>query len=158
MLVALIVGAIRTAVEGSTDPLFVLETLNRQLVGRHSALATCLALSIAADGSVTLANAGHIPPYLNGAPVAMEGALPLGMIDGADFSVMRFPLIAGDTLVVMSDGVPEATNEKGELFGFDRIAQLLAGKLTISALAEAAQQHGQNDDISLVALTRTATA
>ena len=41
---------------------------------------------------MTLANAGHLPPYLNGEPMAMEGALPLGMIDGAEFSVTRFLL------------------------------------------------------------------
>ena len=156
MLVALIVGVIRAAVEADTDPLSILQTLNRQLVGRRSAQATCLAMSIAADGWVTLANAGHIPPYLNGSPVAMEGALPLGFITGAEFSVMRFQLAPDDRLVVLSDGVAEAMNEKGELFGFDRIAQLLAGKLNIAALAEAAQSFGQNDDISLVALTRTA--
>jgi Stage II sporulation protein E (SpoIIE) len=156
MLVALIVGAVRTATEATTDPLSILEILNRRLVGRSSAQATCLAMSIAANGSVTLANAGHIPPYVNGLPLAMEGALPLGILSEAEFSVMRFQLPPEDRLVVISDGVPEAMNENGELFGFDRIAQLLRDKLNITAIAEAVQNFGQNDDISLVALTRTA--
>ena len=45
---------------------------------RGDARATCLALRIARDGTVTLTNAGHLPPYLNGEPVEIEGSLPLG--------------------------------------------------------------------------------
>lgn len=82
MTVALLVGAVRTAAETSAEPEFVLGALNRRLLGRSDAQATCLALSISPDGEITLANAGHVPPYLNGDPVAMEGALPLGMMPG----------------------------------------------------------------------------
>jgi hypothetical protein len=156
MTVALLIGAIRSTAELNSDPLVVLEALNRRLIGRDSSQATCLALSIAADGSCTLANAGHLPPYLNGKPLDMEGALPLGMIDGAEFSVMHFKIHPNDKLVMVSDGILEATNVKGELFGFDRIAELLANNIAVKALADAAQLFGQEDDISLVAVTRTA--
>jgi Stage II sporulation protein E (SpoIIE) len=81
MLVALLVGAVRMGAESNPDPLFLLQALNRRLLGRGDAQATCLALTIARDGEVTLANAGHMPPYLNGEPMTMEGALPLGMIE-----------------------------------------------------------------------------
>ncbi|MBB5055737.1 hypothetical protein HDF16_000406 [Granulicella aggregans] len=155
MTVALLIGAIRSTAELNSDPLIVLEALNRRLIGRESSQATCLALSIAADGSCTLANAGHLPPYLNGKPLDMEGALPLGMIDGAEFSVMHFNLADDDKLVMVSDGILEATNEKGELFGFDRVAELLRNNGAVKALADAAQLFGQEDDISLVAVTRT---
>jgi hypothetical protein len=156
MTVALLIGAIRSTAELNSDPLAVLEALNRRLIGRDSSQATCLALSIAADGSCTLANAGHLPPYLNGKPLDMEGALPLGMIDGAEFTAMRFTLADDDKLVMVSDGILEATNAKGELFGFDRIAELLQQNIAVKALADAAQLFGQEDDISLVAVTRTA--
>jgi len=156
MLVALLVGAIRSTAELNPDPLFILQALNRRLLGRRSAQATCLALRIAADGSATLANAGHLPPYLNGAPLDMQGALPLGIIDGADFSVMHFQLTSNEKLVVISDGILEATDAHGELFGFDRVAELLRNSTPVKALADAAQLFGQNDDISLVAVTRTA--
>jgi len=92
MLVALLVGAIRTAASFNTDPRFVLGQLNERLLGRSNAQATCLALRIGADGTVTLANAGHMPPYLNGEMMSVEGALPLGMLAGPEFSVMRFKL------------------------------------------------------------------
>ena len=120
MLVALLVGAIRIAAEVDSDPLFVLQALNRRLLGRGEAHATCLAMRIAADGAVTLANAGHLPPYLNGQPIAVEGALPLGVIDNAEFTVTHFQLQENDRLVLASDGIVEAMDEQGQLFGFER--------------------------------------
>ena len=64
MLLALLVGAIRTALESSDDPATVLGVLNRRLMGRSQGATTCLELRITAKGDVTLANAGHMPPYL----------------------------------------------------------------------------------------------
>jgi hypothetical protein len=156
MLVALLVGAIRTAAQYDADPLAVLCTLNLRLLGRGSAAATCLALRIAADGTVKLANAGHLPPYLNAQPIAMEGALPLGMLEGAEFSVMHFQLQPGDKLLIVSDGISEATDANGSLFGFERIEQMLRNSASNADLIRAAQDFGQEDDISLIALTRTA--
>jgi hypothetical protein len=155
MLVALLVGAIRSTSDWSTDPMVILKALNQRLMGRHDAHATCLALRIAADGEATLANAGHMPPYLNGEPVAMEGALPLGMIEGAELSVMHFQLKQDDKLVLMSDGIAEATDAEGHLFGFERVHEPLRTATTAAAVANAAQSFGQEDDISVISLTRT---
>ncbi|HET8638228.1 MAG TPA: SpoIIE family protein phosphatase [Acidobacteriaceae bacterium] len=156
MLVALIVGTIRTAIEKSFEPLDVLHALNRRLCERGNAHATCLALRISADGAVTLANAGHLPPYLNGKELPMQGAVPLGMDLGADFASMRFQLAPNDRLMLLSDGVAEAQDEQGRLFGFDRIQTLLAGPVSAAEIASAAQKFGQHDDISIVSITRTA--
>jgi hypothetical protein len=155
MLVALLVGAIRSTAETNFDPLFVLEALNRRLLGRGHAHATCLVLRITADGVVTLANAGHLPPYLNGEALAMEGALPLGMMASAEFSVMRFQLAPNDRLLLLSDGVVEAQDAQGRLFGFERIHALLEQPVTATDLAAAAQRFGQQDDISVLSITRT---
>ena len=155
MLVALLVGAIRTAAEQSSDPLFLLQALNRRLIGRSDAQATCLALRIASDGAVTLANAGHMAPYLNGDPVAMEGALPLGMMESAEFSLMHFELKPDDKLVLMSDGIAEATDAEGHLFGFERVHELLRRAKSAAEVANAAQSFGQEDDISVISVTRT---
>ena len=156
MLVALLVGAIRTAADVCTDPDLILRALNKRLLGRSNAQATCLALTIARDGEVVLANAGHVPPYRNKEMIAMEGALPLGMVDGAEPSVMRFQLVEGDTLVLMSDGVVEATDANRRLFGFERVAELLRTATTAAEIASAAQDFGQEDDVSVIYLTRMA--
>ena len=154
MLVALIVGAIRTAAQHDPDPLHVLQALNDRLCGRGHAHATCLALRIAKDGEVTLANAGHIAPYLNGEPVAMEGALPLGMIEAPDLSVMHFRLAENDRLILLSDGILEAADAKGNLFGFERTKEMLSRAVSAAELATAAQVFGQQDDITILSLSR----
>ena len=155
MLVALLVGAIRSTCEMNADPQFVLHALNRRLLGRGEAQATCLAMRITADGAVTLANAGHLPPYLNGQPVDVEGALPLGVIEDAGFTVTHFQLQENDRLVLASDGIVEAMDEQGQLFGFTRVQELLQARLSASELAATAQSFGQQDDISVIAVTRT---
>ncbi|MFZ0663493.1 MAG: SpoIIE family protein phosphatase [Acidobacteriaceae bacterium] len=158
MLVALLVGAIRSTAELNSDPEFVLQALNRRLLGRGDAHATCLAMRIREDGGVTLANAGHLPPYVNGKPLEVEGALPLGMDLEAEFSVMQFTLGEGDRMVLVSDGIAEAMDAEGRLFGFERVEQMLAQSdsalLSASGLADAAQRFGQEDDISVITVTR----
>jgi len=156
MVVALLVGAIRTAAETSDDPRYVLEVLNRRLIGRGDSYATCLAMRIEADGSAVLANAGHLPPYCNDRAMEVEGSLPLGMIDGIEFPLMRFHLKDGDRLTLISDGIIEATDARGNLFGFERTGELLANPISAGELATAAQKFGQDDDISVICVTRVA--
>jgi serine phosphatase RsbU (regulator of sigma subunit) len=105
---------------------------------------------------VTLSNAGHLPPYLNGEPVAMEGTLPLAIVEGAGFSITCFQLKDGDKLLFMSDGIVEATDAEGHLFGFDRAHKLARSATSAAEVASAAQSFGQKDDISVIAVTRTA--
>jgi len=157
MLVALLVGAIRTAAESGSDPAAILGALNRRLLGRGDG-ATCLALRIARDGGGVLANAGHLPPYLNGAPIANEGSLPLGMIENLDCSVQEFRLSPGDRLLLVSDGVPEATNERGKLFGFERALELIRTQPSAAEIAQTAQEFGQEDDISVISVTMAPVA
>jgi hypothetical protein len=154
MLVAVIVGAFRTAAQYHSDPLVLMNALNDQLSSRVGAVATCLILRITADGDVTLANAGHLAPYLNGLEMQMEGALPIGMLPQADFSVMHFQLAPGDTLVLMSDGVAEAQDQHKNLFGFERIREMLQRQISAVTLASAAQAFGQEDDILVLRIQR----
>jgi hypothetical protein len=150
MLVALILGAIRSAIEQSTDPARILTIINDQLTEREHASATCEILRISADGTVTLSHAGHPPPYLNGNEVEMEGALPLGMISGVDFPSQSLQLQPGDELTLMSDGVAEAQDSHGRLFGFDRVHQMMSEHATAEDIAVAAQKFGQADDITVL--------
>ncbi|MBB5342202.1 PP2C family protein-serine/threonine phosphatase [Tunturibacter empetritectus] len=154
MLVALIVGAIRTAVQYDSDPLVLMNSLNDRLWGRGRASATCLILQICTDGRVTLANAGHLPPYLNGVEVEMGGSLPIGVVPGAEFFVSHFTLEPGDTLMLMSDGVAEAQDQQKQLFGFERIEKMLQQPISAAELASAAQNFGQEDDILVLRIQR----
>lgn len=155
MLVAMLVGAIRTESEHTFDPIQMLKKLNSRLMGRERVQATCLALLVNEDGKATLANAGHLPPYLNGIEISVEGSLPLGMIEQADFAVLSFDLQPGDRLILISDGIVEAQNERGDLFGFDRVRTLLSRQAGTAEIANTAQVFGQQDDISVLSIVRT---
>jgi hypothetical protein len=157
MLVALIVGAVRSAAKHSSDPAEILSAVNEQLCEREHSSATCLIMRIDPDGRVILANAGHLAPYLNGKEVEMEGALPVGIISGAEFSLTSFWLKPGDSLVLMSDGVIEAQDAQGTLFGFERVHQLLGKETAPREIAMAAQMFGQEDDILVLRVQKTAT-
>ena len=158
MLVALLIGAIRSTAETTSDPLALLQALNRRLLGRSDARATCLALRIEKDGHVILANAGHLPPYWNEKELEIEGSLPLGLVENADYTRFAFQMSANDRLLLLSDGVAEATDEKGMLFGFDRVQELIRSHPTAVSIANAAQAFGQNDDISVISVMRTTVA
>lgn len=67
-----------------------------------------------------------------------------------------FSLNAGDRLTFLSDGVIEATNANRELFGFER-TQVISGKPAMT-IANAARDFGQEDDITVLTLQRTALA
>ncbi|GAC1420949.1 MAG: hypothetical protein NVSMB62_15450 [Acidobacteriaceae bacterium] len=158
MLVALIVGAIRAAVQHSVDPAHILGEVNDQLCERGQAIATCLILRIDPDGTVTIANAGQLPPYLNGEELQMDGAFPIGMVPESDFALSTLTLGPGDSLFLMSDGVVEATDPHGALFGFERVTEMLRTHASSTAMAVAAQQFGQEDDILVLQIHRDGAA
>ena len=154
MTVSAIMGALRTM--PSAPPEVILSVLNRSLTGNlHGGLVTCCAAQIARDGTVTAANAGHLSPYRNGEEVALESGLPLGIVAEAHYASSVFALQPGDTLTFLSDGVVEAQSASGELFGFER-TRAISG-LAADKIAAAAQQFGQQDDITVLTLTLTAS-
>jgi len=156
MLVATIVGALRGAALHSWDPVQMMHEVNVQLCERQHSSATCQILYIDPTGHATLANAGQLPPYLNGQELEMEGALPLGTIPDAEHSVTTFMLHPGDSLILMSDGIVEAQDARGNLFGFDRIEALLKTRPSAEDIATAAQEFGQEDDILVLQVQRNA--
>jgi len=154
MLVAVLVGAIRNRAEDSFDPVSMLVRLNRRLIGRSGGhFATCLAAEISPDGTMRIANAGHLPPYLNGREMELEGSLPLGIVDEGEYPVQTFHLKPGDRLTFMTDGVVEATNQADELLGFERTREISVQSAV--AIVEEAQRFGQEDDITVLAVAFT---
>jgi hypothetical protein len=157
MLVAVLVGAIRTRADESFDPAAMLTMLNQRLIGRSGGhLATCLVAELRPDGTMHVANAGHLPPYLNGQELDLEGSLPLGAADLIDPSSRIITLEPGDRLTFLTDGVVEAMNSQNELFGFDR-ARTISNQ-PAAAIVEQAQAFGQNDDITVLRIEFTGAA
>jgi hypothetical protein len=151
MLVAVLVGAIRTRADESFDPAVMLSMLNKRLIGRSGGhLATCLAAELRPDGTMHIVNAGHLPPYLNGQELDLEGSLPLGAANVIDLSSRVVTLQPGDRLTFLTDGVVEAMNSANELFGFDRVRSI--SNLAAAAIVQHAQTFGQNDDITVLTI------
>jgi hypothetical protein len=153
MNVSMLMGALRHVAEKS--PARLLESLNGVLLGSES-FTTCQAVWFAPDGGVVVANAGHLPPYLNTQEVRLPGGLPLGVIADVKYDEVRLYLHPGDRLLMMSDGVVEARHNSGELFGFDRVHNL--SNQTAFYIADAAKAFGQEDDITVLTIRRLAKA
>jgi len=150
----LAIGALRTLASEGLSPAALLVRLNQQLVGaQQGGFITCLCVRVAEDGTLTLANAGHLAPYLNGDEVALESSLPLGLTSDAIYTETTLNLAPRDTLTFLSDGVVEAQSATGELFGFDRTREV--STQSAQQIAAAAQQFGQQDDIMVLTLTFT---
>jgi serine phosphatase RsbU (regulator of sigma subunit) len=150
---ALVLGALRGLAQEVLSPSQVLTRLNDQLtISPDGGFITCLVLHIDPTGALALANAGHLPPYLNGHEVGLESGLPLGITAEAEYSETTLALSPGDSLTLLSDGVVEARNHAGELFGFDRAAAI--STQPAESIAQAARQYGQEDDITVLTINR----
>jgi len=151
----LVLGALRALAQEDLSPAQVLMRLNSQLVGAtDGGFITCLCARIAMDGSLQIANAGHLAPYRNGKEIDLENGLPLGIAAEVSYVESTLQLAPGDTLTFLSDGVLEARNSSGELFGFERTAALSTE--SAEKVVQAAQAFGQEDDITVLTLKRAA--
>lgn len=157
MNVSLIVGVLRSLADSGVEPGNMLETLNRCLYGRlQGGFVTAIILRLEPSGVVALANAGHLPPFLNQRELEIEGSLPLGLLPSAAYDELSIVLHPGDQLSLYTDGLLEARNTTGELYGFKRLHDLFASRPSAQQASEIAVSFGQDDDITVVTLTRLA--
>ena len=152
MTVSLLVGTLRTLAHYTQSPGEILRGMNQRMLARsQGGFTTCLVARVDADGVITAANAGHLAPYLGGNEVALEGGLPLGLDAQSQYTEARLELPPAVRLTLLTDGVVEARNATGELFGFDRAAAISTD--AAEEIASAAQAFGQEDDITVLTLT-----
>jgi serine phosphatase RsbU (regulator of sigma subunit) len=123
------------------------------------------------SASLSYANAGHDLPYLRrrggGCEEVRARGMPLGLMPGMDYEQNEIVLDAGEAALLYSDGLVEAHDPKGELFGFPRLQELLAEhgdekkSLEEALLQELSSFVGegweQEDDITLLTLRRSAS-
>jgi hypothetical protein len=155
MIVSMIVGMLSVVTSFTEEPAEILDELNRRLCGRASGgFATCFLVRLEEGGRILLGSAGHPPPYLNGAEISITGTMPLGLIENAVYTQTKLDMRAGDRVVLVTDGIPEARNELGVLLGFSRVESLVREGATARTVADAAQHHGQNDDLTVISIAR----
>jgi hypothetical protein len=157
MTVSLLVGTFRTLAHYTQKPSEILAAMNRRMLARsQGGFTTCIVLRIDAKGSLTVANAGHLAPYLAGREMAVENGLPLGIAGETDYPEVSVQLPVAAQLTLYTDGVVEARARSGELFGFDRAAALSIQPAEL--IAQTAQSFGQDDDITVLTVTLEASA
>ncbi|NOT59050.1 MAG: SpoIIE family protein phosphatase, partial [Acidobacteria bacterium] len=109
----------------------VITNLNKTIAQRSDAnrFLTMFCATIDADGHLTYINAGHNPPLLLRTDGTLEKlstkSVVLGAFDFAKYEAKQTRLQAGDALVIYSDGVTEAADAQGEMFGEDRLDALV---------------------------------
>ena len=114
----------------------MLEHVNNHLTARYTAQSDTFVTAFygvydPADRSLTYASAGHNPPRLkrcvDGTLDLLNGAtgLPLGISPVEKYREQTYRLVPGDQLVLYTDGITEANNEQGEMFGLARLDKVL---------------------------------
>ncbi|HEX6542689.1 MAG TPA: SpoIIE family protein phosphatase [Ktedonobacterales bacterium] len=161
---------LRTAAQRGDSPGEVLERANNLLFPDipPKMFVTCLyAILDPTTGRLQYANAGHDLPYLAHAGAASElraTGMPLGLMPDMHYEEKEVRMVAGDTLLLYSDGLVEAHNPEREMFSFPRLMSLVgqygaSGALIEYLLNELRSFTGigweQEDDVTLVTLQHT---
>lgn len=160
---------LRAAAERLVAPGAVLERVNNTLCPDIPAnmFVTCLYVLLDLhSGTIRFANAGHNLPYLRtgGGIVELRASgMPLGLLPEMTYEEKEAGLQPGDQLILYSDGLVEAHNPGGEMFGFPRLRELLSGATCsgqmipclVDALADfTGPGWEQEDDVTFVSLAR----
>ncbi|MCS6882075.1 MAG: PP2C family protein-serine/threonine phosphatase [Oscillochloridaceae bacterium] len=118
-----------------------------------------------AQGLLQVANAGHtFPLIVNGQVQELElSGLPLGVDPDSEYAEARVALRPGDSVVLYTDGLPEAENRSGALFSFERLQKLIEEHRCLKPRALVARllhelrawsEGAQSDDVTIVVLRR----
>jgi serine phosphatase RsbU (regulator of sigma subunit)/predicted ester cyclase len=157
---------------GSSSPGGVLSRVNETLLARipDNMFVTCFyAILEPKSGSLSYANAGHDLPYLWQSGEAQElraRGMPLGLMPGMDYEEKEITLQADEAALFYSDGLVEAHDPRGEMFGFPRLRALIAehgeerslGDFLMEELYSFVEEDwDQEDDITLLTLRRSAS-
>jgi serine phosphatase RsbU (regulator of sigma subunit) len=121
------------------------------------------------SGTLSYANAGHDLPYVRrggGCEELRARGMPLGLMPGTSYEEKEIELDAGEAALFYSDGLVEAHDPKGEMFGFPRLQALVAehgeersleNLLLEELYTFVGEGWEQEDDITLLTLRRSAS-
>lgn len=162
---------VRACAVPGRSPVEILGMVNRQLARENEAylfVTMLMGIIDTATGHVVYAQGGHNPPVLIRPDCAPEfeppGGMPLGLMEDVDFGARELQLQPGETLLVYTDGVTEAMNATGDLFGDNELLQKVEGCAPLSAEMLAAHvieavagfvlEAERSDDITLLVIKR----
>ncbi len=164
---------LRAAATRHDHPGDVLIDVNEMLVDEipPAMFVTCLyAIIDTRTGEMTIANAGQNLPYVRTGTGVIElraTGMPLGLMKGMTYEERRYQFVDGDVMVLTSDGITEAHDVDGEMYGFPRLLGRVAARPddgnVVGALVADVEKHTgsgaeQEDDITIVVVKRTTSA
>ncbi|MEQ1730877.1 MAG: SpoIIE family protein phosphatase, partial [Vicinamibacterales bacterium] len=165
LLTALVQGVLAAMAPTPATPEELLLLINRVLLSRRieSKFLTLFLASLDATGTLTYSNAGQNPPFLltqAGVERLEAGGTLIGAFPGATYPQETRQLNPGDTLVLFSDGVTDATSADGVDLGDDRLAAVIEVaadgtpdellKALFDAVGDFARGAAQQDDLTAV--------
>jgi sigma-B regulation protein RsbU (phosphoserine phosphatase) len=161
--------ALATQSENASSPARILANLNTLFVGRlERQFITAAYVHIdPIAGVLTAASAGHPPPILRHNETCDEIIAPgvvLGRFRDAHYEEVSRPFVAGDTLVLYTDGVTETANKSAEQWGDDRLRNAIGAEsptaLVAKILSEVERWRGvsgaPDDDVTMIVVRSVA--
>jgi serine phosphatase RsbU (regulator of sigma subunit)/predicted ester cyclase len=165
-------GMLRLAAQSHTSPAEMLQGVNEVLFPNipTNMFVTCFyAILEPNSGRLSYANAGHDLPYLhrNGEAEELRArGMPLGLMPGMSYEEKETIVHSGQAALLYSDGLVEAHDPEGDMFGFPRLRTLIAeraeeerplGEVLLEELYSfTGEGWEQEDDITLLTLKRSA--
>lgn len=161
---------LRSEAARHSSPGTVLQRANELLypdIPAHMFVTCLYAVLDPKSGTLTFANAGHNLPYVrseDGVKELSARGMPLGLMPGMDYEETEAILAPGEVMLLHSDGVAEAHDPAGEMFGFPRMHELMAKCVSADEVIDVMMTeldrfsgpgHEQEDDITLVSLKRS---
>lgn len=172
LLVASLFASVRAVLAFESQPAKAVERLNGTLadvVATGRFITFLLAILDPKTHTLTMTSAGHVAPLLcRGSeildPLGDKFGCPLGIETGLPFEEVSLQLEPEDTFLLITDGVTEARNSANELYGNDRVEEVLCRSPSsadsviaaiLDSVASFVDHDRQDDDTCLVALRRT---
>jgi len=141
----------------------IVTAVNRFFTHKHigEKYATVIVARIPADGELEYVNCGHVPPVLvshGEVERPSDANLPVGLLPDAEYKSARLQLKPGDRLILVTDGVTEAENARGEFFEdfrLERAAKTGTMEDIFSAISDFCSGNALSDDCTVVELVYT---
>jgi serine phosphatase RsbU (regulator of sigma subunit) len=138
--------------------------VNRFFTQKHlgEKYATMIIARISREGELEYVNCGHVPPLLVSSHNVIRpeiGNLPVGLLAEASYESARLQLQRGDRLILVTDGVTEAENARGDFYDNPRLEAVAASSASLdeifTSVADFCSGTPLNDDCTVVELVYT---
>ena len=174
LLMSRISSCVQSVMQYETDVTPAFESINDHMCSRmaEGRFVTFVLVTIdPASHEMTLVNGGHMSPQIRSAAGEIDEfpddtiGVPVGVMQGYPYDTVRRVLEPGDTVLIVTDGVDEAMNPAGDLYGKERVREFLKsgpqradelGRSLLQSVREHAAGRPQNDDIAIMTFGRRA--